>query len=339
VWNIPLPDVHASSDPAVIARGEYLAMGPSHCIYCHAESEAEAVRALETGERVPLRGGQRFADATLGELYAKNLTPDTETGIGRYSDGQIARMLRYAVKPDGRSTLQSLMPYGDMSDEDLTAIISFLRTQPPVRNVIPPVRLTTIGKVVKSFAPAFQPRRVEGVRAASPPQAPTRERGEYLVRAVGNCGGCHTPYNPLTFAPTGPALSGGNDVAPARLPGVDRTLWFKPPNLTPAEGSAFSKFPESRHVRRARTARRPPLSRVADAVGIDVAPHHRRRRRDLRISAHADARAGTHGRADLPEGKLNWWRGRSQGAGGREQGAGGREQGAGAIDSCKLELR
>jgi len=244
VWNIPLPDVHASSDPAVIARGEYLAMGPSHCIYCHAESEAEAVRALETGERVPLRGGQRFADATLGELYAKNLTPDTETGIGRYSDGQIARMLRYAVKPDGRSTLQSLMPYGDMSDEDLTAIISFLRTQPPVRNVIPPVRLTTIGKVVKSFAPAFQPRRVEGVRAASPPQAPTRERGEYLVRAVGNCGGCHTPYNPLTFAPTGPALSGGNDVAPARLPGVDRTLWFKPPNLTPAEGSAFSKFPD-----------------------------------------------------------------------------------------------
>jgi mono/diheme cytochrome c family protein len=244
VWDVPLPDIHASNDPAVIARGEYLVNGPSHCITCHAESEAVAVRGLENGDKVPLRGGQRFADRLLGEVYARNLTPDTETGIGRYSDGQIARLLRSAVKPDGRTTLQSLMPYGEMSDEDLTAVVSFLRAQPPVRNVVPPVRLTTIGKVVKSFAPAFRPRRVDNIRAASPPQAPTRERGEYLVRAVGNCGGCHTPYDPLTFAPTGPALSGGNDIAPAQLPGVDRALWFKPPNLTPMNGSALSKFPD-----------------------------------------------------------------------------------------------
>src|SRR5690349_6305244 len=78
VWNIPLPDVHASSDPAVIARGEYLVNGPSHCITCHAQSEAVAVRGLENGETDLLRGGQLFADATLGEMYAKNLTPDME---------------------------------------------------------------------------------------------------------------------------------------------------------------------------------------------------------------------------------------------------------------------
>ena len=83
VWDIPAPDIRASSDPAVIARGEYLVNGPSHCITCHAESEAEAVRGLENGERVALRGGQRFADPVLGEVYAKNLTPDRETGIGR----------------------------------------------------------------------------------------------------------------------------------------------------------------------------------------------------------------------------------------------------------------
>src|SRR5262245_32251292 len=99
VWDAPLPQVHASADPEVIRRGEYLVYGPAHCVECHASSPEAVERYIDTGERPPLTGGQRFAAPPLGAIYSKNITPDAETGIGRYSDAQVARMLRFAVRP------------------------------------------------------------------------------------------------------------------------------------------------------------------------------------------------------------------------------------------------
>src|SRR5262245_26850516 len=96
VYDSPLPDVHASSDPDMIKRGEYLVFGPAHCVECHTASSEAFERYVETGERPPLAGGQRFAAPPLGAIYSRNITPDAETGLGRYSDPQVARMLRYA---------------------------------------------------------------------------------------------------------------------------------------------------------------------------------------------------------------------------------------------------
>jgi hypothetical protein len=126
-----------ATDPAVIKRGEYLVYGPAHCVECHVGSPDEIERAAERGERPALSGGMKFAAAPLGALYSRNLTPDVETGIGRYSDGQIARMLRSSVRPDGRASVQLLMPFGDMSDADIVAILSFLRAQPAVSHRVP----------------------------------------------------------------------------------------------------------------------------------------------------------------------------------------------------------
>jgi hypothetical protein len=136
------------------------------------------------------------------------------------------------------------MPFGDMSDADLTAIVSFLRAQPPVRNVVPDNELTLIGKVVKSLSPVFKPRTAVHPPAAAPAEQPTRERGEYVARSVANCGGCHTQHNPLTFARTGPEFAGGTEMEPAERPGADASVWFRTPNLTPTPGSALSKFPD-----------------------------------------------------------------------------------------------
>ena len=61
---------------------------------------------------------------------------------------------------------------------------------------------------------------------------------------MSNCVGCHTPRNDLTFDPTGPEFSGGDDMEPLPLPGADLEVWFKTPNLTPAAGSALSTFPD-----------------------------------------------------------------------------------------------
>jgi mono/diheme cytochrome c family protein len=241
-YDAPLPEVRISSDPAVLARGEYLVYGPAHCVECHSGS-FEALEKLSEGVQVPMSGGLRLALGPLGAVYSKNLTPDTETGIGRYSDAQIARMMRWSVRPDGRASLDPMMPFGDMGEDDLVAIISYLRAQPPVRNVVPPNEWTLMGKVVKSFVGIAKPRTSINPPQTAP-QGATKERGEYLARYVADCAGCHTPRDPNTFVATGPDFSGGFEMEPMPLAGADPIVWFKTPNITPKAGSALMKFPD-----------------------------------------------------------------------------------------------
>jgi mono/diheme cytochrome c family protein len=243
--DVPLPDVTASTDPMVIARGEYLVYGPAHCVECHASSFEEFQKVVNN-QKVPLLGGTRFAAPPLGAIYSKNLTPDKDTGIGRYSDGQIARMMRYNVRPNGRASVGPMMPFHNMSDQDMVAIISFLRAQPPVRNQVPENEWTMAGKIIRSISSTFKPRQPSAVNPprVAPPEKPTKERGEYLARYVANCVGCHTPLHDTTFEPTGPEFSGGEEFEPMPLPGADMQLWFITPNITPMKGSALMKFPD-----------------------------------------------------------------------------------------------
>ena len=91
-WDAPLVNVASSTDPAVIARGEYLVYGPGHCAQCHVSSWKESASEA----KVPLSGGLPLYDGPLGRLYVPNLTPDPETGIGRHTNAELARMLRWA---------------------------------------------------------------------------------------------------------------------------------------------------------------------------------------------------------------------------------------------------
>jgi mono/diheme cytochrome c family protein len=243
-WDTPLPDLHASTDPAAIARGEYLVFGPAHCVECHVGSTAELDKFAASGVYPPLTGGFEIPAAPLGVLRSKNITPDRETGIGRYSDPQIARMLRYAVRPNGQASVLPLMPYGDMSDSDIVGILSYLRTQPPIRHEVAENEWTMIGKVIRTFVATFKPRTGVHPPAVAPAQAPTKERGAYIARGVGNCVNCHSPLNQLTFALDGVEFSGGVAMEPAIREGVDPALWFVPPNITPLKGSALMRFPD-----------------------------------------------------------------------------------------------
>jgi mono/diheme cytochrome c family protein len=242
-YDAPLPQVSISKDPTVIARGEYLVYGPAHCVECHVATSQDYLTVVD-GKKPQLRGGFKFQMGPLGAVYSANLTPDTQTGIGRYSDSQLARMMRYAVRPDGRATIEPMMPFGNLSEADLVAIISYLRAQQPVPNAVPQNEWTVFGKVVKSLSSTFKPRQDVHPAASAPREAPTRERGEYLARDVANCAGCHTPRDEMTFAATGPEFSGGMTMEPAALPGADPATWFISPNLTPAKGSALNKFPD-----------------------------------------------------------------------------------------------
>ncbi|HSJ67698.1 MAG TPA: molybdopterin dinucleotide binding domain-containing protein [Anditalea sp.] len=109
-------------------------------------------------------GGVEFPFPPLGVMYAKNLTPDPTTGIGRYSDGQLFRMMRHADKPDGTATLSVLMPFWDMADEDLIAVVSYLRSLDPVTNNVQDNEWAFMGKAVRVIASSFKP-----IEKPSPP--------------------------------------------------------------------------------------------------------------------------------------------------------------------------
>ena len=221
-FDAPYPAITASTDPAAVARGRYLIYGPAACAYCHVP-RSEWPR-LAAGETLPLSGNHVFR-LPFGEFYSSNLTPDRETGIGARTDGELARILRYGVRADGRAAFP-LMEYHDVSDEDLTAIVSFLRAQPPVRLEVPDHRMTIFGKALMAFAitPAG-PTNTPPSR--SPAAGVSVQRGEYLANSVSLCVTCHT--NRVDGSYQGPKFAGGQrlDVA------ADPTRAFVAPNLTP----------------------------------------------------------------------------------------------------------
>ena len=226
-WNrrfdAPYPKVAASTDTAVIARGRYLAYGPAHCSDCHTAPAEYA--SLKSGTQPPLSGGSSFV-IPVGTIRVPNITPDKETGIGLLSDSAVARVLRYGVRPDGRAAIP-FMEYHELSDADLVAVISFIRSQAPVRNLVPDNSLNLLGKavmafVIKPIGPTAPPP------AESPPSAPTAERGAYLVNAVANCAGCHSTRSMVTGAYTGPRLAGGSEMESA----ANAAIKLTPPNIT-----------------------------------------------------------------------------------------------------------
>ncbi len=218
------PAIHASSAPEVIERGRYLVYGPAHCAACHAPASAQA--ELERGKEVPLTGGYEW-HIPLGTIRAPNITNDPETGVGRYTDGEIARVLRHAVKPDG-TVLIPFMEFQNISDEDLTAIVSYLRSAPGVRSEVARTEPSFIGRallatVIRPSGPAAPPT------AKSPKPGVTVERGEYLANRLAGCAACHTARNLMDGSFTGPRFAGGS---PMPLDD-DPTTVLVAPNLTP----------------------------------------------------------------------------------------------------------
>jgi mono/diheme cytochrome c family protein len=224
VWDVALPDTRASTDPAVIARGEYLVHGPAHCSDCHTPPSARD--RVFRGEVVPLTGGTEEA-TWLGTWVAPNLTSDTISGIGRLTDGQIARTLRTGVDRDGRIALPFKDTFADMAEGDLVAILSYLRTLPPEPGAPPKETINLFGKITLAYF-----IRPYGPAVAPPPALvpdTSAAYGGYLANVLGRCGSCHTPRDLKTGEYLGPRFSGGLPFDSRLRPG---TVYVSP-NLTP----------------------------------------------------------------------------------------------------------
>jgi mono/diheme cytochrome c family protein len=222
-YDVPTPAVVASHDPVVIARGRYLATGPAHCVVCHGDPARDA--DVAAGRDVPLSGGREFK-LPVGVFRAANLTADPETGVGAATDGQLARVLRNGVRRDGRPLVPIMPRFADLSVDDLTALVSFLRTLPPVRNGVVVHQPNALGHVV--LATAFKPGGPSRPVVAAVAPAPTPEYGRYLVHDVAGCVGCHTQRSLRTGAFTGPLLAGGFRLT------EPSGITYVTPNLTPA---------------------------------------------------------------------------------------------------------
>jgi cytochrome c553 len=201
VYDVPVPTVVRSSDPIVLARGKHLSESVAPCVAsaCHGKD---------------LSGGEPIAMGPVATLRGTNIT---ET-IVDYSDGDLARLLRHGIKKDGRSvTFMPVQDYAWLPDDDVTAIISYVRTIPAVHRNTEPTEIKTLGKVLdrKDQIIFDVARRIDhrsGVRAKG--ATPTVEYGRFL--AMG-CQGCH-----------GEHFSGG------RIPGAPSAMAI-PLNLTPHE--------------------------------------------------------------------------------------------------------
>src|SRR5215213_539298 len=242
-YEAPYPNIKASTDSAVIARGRHLVTGPAHCIGCHSPVH-NPDSILRVGEEVPLIGGNKF-DLPFGKFYTRNLTPDSATGIGTMTDAEIARVLRYSVKKNGEAVLP-FMPFQNMSDEDLTAIISYLRSQKPVHNPVPDHSYNPIGKLIKAFL--IKPAGPTESIAVAVSEDTTVAYGRHMVMAVANCNECHTRRDAIGNY-VGEPLAGGTKFKEKGKP----TLIA--PNLTPDTTSRIYKWTQEDFIQRFRTGR------------------------------------------------------------------------------------
>ena len=231
-YEIVPEQVAIPGDSATIARGEHLARSRLGCADCHGPD---------------LSGGPVVESDMFGHFIAPNLTRG-EGGLGaRFTDADWIRSVRHGVKPDGRPVV--FMPsdeFSRLSEDDLAAVIAFVKQVPPVDGAQPASRLGPIARALVTFNPRVLP--AAAIDHASPiPAAPMAEvsprYGEYLA-STGGCRGCH-----------GSDLAGAKPMEPGGVP---------PANLTP--GGPLATWSESDFVRALREGIRPDGSALSPSM-------------------------------------------------------------------------
>jgi hypothetical protein len=231
------PNVRAASDvkaprtPEAIERGRYLAHHVTVCMGCH--SQVDQTKPGEPIVEGRTGSGRDFGvlPGFPGHMRAANLTPDAETGIGKYTDGELLRAMREGIGRDGH-VLFPFMPYANyaktLSDADALAVIAYLRSLPPIKNELEP---STVDFPVSMFVRAL-PAPVTVSPPGQPPSSDPVARGNWLIKA-GNCHDCHDSFNERHEPIPGKELSGGFEFA---LPGGKGSVFASNITSDPATG-------------------------------------------------------------------------------------------------------
>ena len=193
VWRVPkmrpAPEMTAPNTPEALDRGRYLAEGHGRLRRVSLTCRRVEGRGFPPGGARVSRGAYgRPGRDSPGQIVAPNITPDPETGIGRWTDGEVARAIREGVSRDGRPLfpLMNYPAYRDLTDADVLSIVAYLRTRKPVRR--------DNGRSDLDFPVGMMIRTVPQPLDHSPAGLPAAgvERGRAMLKLM-LCGECHTP--------------------------------------------------------------------------------------------------------------------------------------------------
>jgi plastocyanin len=247
VTRAPAPaDIRGEPD----SRGEYL-FHASGCAGCHTAPDGP-----------PLAGGRRL-ETEFGVFHVPNITPDPETGIGRWSEQDFIRAMKQGLSPQGEPYFPAFpYPwYTRIYTFELSDLWAYLQTLGPVRNEVPPhdlsfpfgQRALIHGWRLFDFEPGPAP--------AHPARSRLWNRGSYLVNAVAHCGACHTTKTGFGTYRDDMFLAGSD-----RIP-----VGHVAPNITSDRETGIGEWSKDDIVKLLETGQRPDGSFVAGPMAEVVA--------------------------------------------------------------------
>ncbi len=234
-WEAPTPQLQVSTDPEVIAHGQHLAQYVLMCAQCHGEDLGGMDPYIEAGGVVTVN--------------TPNLTRGEGSVILDYTPADMARIIRYGVRPDGTAT--AIMPvqnFTGISDTDLTAVVSYLTTLKPVDRRPPESVFQPLGRVLWYFG--VMDLQMTGKidlspnRPATTPTEPVAH-GEYLAELSGclDCHGATLSGGPVPGAPPDMAIPKNITLHATGLQGWTRADFDKALRAgTGKDGTPLDKF-------------------------------------------------------------------------------------------------
>lgn len=239
-------DIKINATPEIIAKGKYLANSFAGCMDCHSQRDYNKYG----GPMVPGSegaGGMDYGEGA-GFVPAKNITSDKETGMGDWSDGEIFRAVTEGVDKDGEF-LGPMMPYmyfGQLDEDDIKAIIAYIRTLPPVKNQVAPHDFNFPVNLIFRTLPTeakFKKRPDENDKVAL---------GEYYGIS---CKVCHSSMDKGEFI-EGKTFAGGAEF-PNPKGGIQRSA-----NITPDKETGIGNWTKDQFIERFRVYAKPETQNI-----------------------------------------------------------------------------
>ena len=221
------PGAARAAEPTLdlVARGKYVFGAAGGCA-CHTTPDGLGLNA----------GGTKFDLSFFGVVYTPNITPDGETGIGKWTDAQVINAIRRGERPDG-SKLFPIHPYkyfSNIADDEIEALVAYLRSAKPIKSSVP----------ARSMRIPVPTRTITTAAKIAPRDGPAR--GAYLAWGAGHCAECHTPRRFDASTDDTKFLAGG--------PGPERSLAA---NITPHDETGIGRWTEAQIARFLRTGVKP----------------------------------------------------------------------------------